>query len=61
MEIIVVNRRGGQVRPLSLGHTALKRGAIVAGFLVVTMVLAGGWIGAKIGQMGLAHPARFTR
>lgn len=61
MEIIVVNRRGGQVRPLSLGHTALKRGAIVAGFLVATMVLAGGWIGAKIGQMGLAHPAADTR
>jgi murein DD-endopeptidase MepM/ murein hydrolase activator NlpD len=55
MEIIVVNRRGGQVRPLSLGHNTLKWGAIVAGFLVVSMVLVGGWVGTKIGALGLDH------
>lgn len=57
MEIIVVNRRGGQVRPLSLGHKTLKWGAIVAGFLMLSIVMAGGWVGAKIGAQ-LANQSR---
>ncbi len=57
MEIIVVNRSGGQVRPVSFGANTLKWAGISAGLMVLLLLLGGMWMGAKLGGLANAHAA----